>query len=168
MIPTSGILPPLALARDYTGTGGMGKGGLSFPAPAASLPRMIALLLTLILGLIAALHLLWAVGFWFPIRDEAALARAVVGARGITKMPGAGPCALVAMALVFLISVIHWPDVAARLWLLRAAAAVFLLRGVATYTPGWRGIVPEQPFARLDQRIYGPLCLVIGAGLLAV
>ena len=38
---------------------------------------------------IAAVHLLWALGFWWPIKDEAALARAVVGTKGIDRMPGA-------------------------------------------------------------------------------
>ncbi|GHC53564.1 DUF3995 domain-containing protein [Neogemmobacter tilapiae] len=129
---------------------------------------MIAMLLTLTLGLIAALHLLWGFGFWFPIRDEARLARTVVGAKGIVEMPGAVPCALVVVALLFGISVIHWPDVTARGWLLRAAAGVFLLRGLASYAPVWRRLVPEQPFARLDRAFYGPLGLAIGVGLLEV
>ena len=165
MIPTCGILPPLALVRDYTGKGGRSKGGLPFAGAGDSLGGMIAVVMTLALGLIAALHLLWAVGFWFPIRDEARLARAVVGARGITQMPGAVPCAVVAMSLVFLISVIHWPEVAARSWLLGGAGCVFLLRGVASYLPFWRRLVPEHPFARLDQLFYGPLCLMLGVGL---
>ncbi|MGR3466460.1 MAG: hypothetical protein ACU0CI_01160, partial [Shimia sp.] len=38
--------------------------------------------------LIAALHALWALRIWWPIREEAALARAVVGTEGITRMPG--------------------------------------------------------------------------------
>jgi hypothetical protein len=47
-----------------------------------------------------------------------------------------------------------------------AAGAVFLGRGLAAYIPAWRRVTPEQPFARLDQIAYGPLCLALGAGFL--
>jgi len=43
----------------------------------------IALLASIGLIVIAAAHLLWALGIWWPIKDEAALARAVVGSKGI-------------------------------------------------------------------------------------
>ena len=41
---------------------------------------------------------------------------------------------------------------------------VFLGRGIAGFTPTWRALTPEQPFATLDLRYYSPLCLAIGAG----
>ena len=41
---------------------------------------------------------------------------------------------------------------------------VFLGRGIAGFTPWWRRLAPEQPFARLDVRYYSPLCLLIGLG----
>lgn len=50
---------------------------------------------------IAALHLPSALGDWGPVRDEAGLARAVVGARDIARMPGAMATALVVVALLF-------------------------------------------------------------------
>ena len=43
-------------------------------------------------------------------------------------------------------------------------ALVFLGRGIAGFTPWWRRLAPEQPFARLDVRYYSPLCLLIGLG----
>lgn len=128
---------------------------------------MIIWTLTLILLAIAALHLLWAIGFWWPIRDEAGLARAVVGQRGITRMPGALPASLVVVALM---TAAWWPwygmVAGPRLYLVGLAflALGFALRGVAAYLPAWRRLVPEQPFARLDRAAYGPLCLLI-AGL---
>jgi len=104
-------------------------------------------------------------------RDDASCARAVAGFRGISTMPSPALCFAVAATLV-----------AAALWvllvsgriasgvphiLLTAAgsilALVFLARGAAAYLPAWRRLTPEQPFARLDQAVYGPLCLVIGA-----
>jgi hypothetical protein len=117
----------------------------------------------------AALHLLWAIGFWWPIRDEAALARAVVGVRGIKRMPGAAACSAVVVALLFaamwartLVRVDHWLVTAVGL----ALAAVFLGRGAATYAGLIRRLAPEEPFAALDRRWYAPLCLAFGAGFL--
>ena len=124
-------------------------------------------ILTTILTALTALHLLWAMGFWWPIRDEAQLARAIAGFKGINKMPGAVPSALVAVALMAVIwLLLGWPHGTWRSLGLAAAAAVFTLRGLAAYTPAWRRITPEMPFVRLDRRYYGPLCLIIGAGLI--
>lgn len=126
----------------------------------------LAVLISALLFVPAALHLLWAIGAWVPIRDEAALARATVGAPGISKMPGPIPCALVFVALSFAAALPHLTTFPLRTLLLPAIAAVFLLRGIATYLPAWRKLVPEEPFATLDQRYYGPLCLVLGASFL--
>jgi Protein of unknown function (DUF3995) len=125
-------------------------------------------LLALVLITIAAVHVLWGVGFWFPIRDEATLARTVIGARGITQMPGAMPCSVVAVALLFLAVVLFWPDGDQRQNVVWIAAGTFLVRSAVAYTPFWRDMLPEQPFARLDRLYYAPLCLVIGLGLLLV
>ena len=35
---------------------------------------ILGLILSVVLVVIAAVHLLWAIGYWFPITDEAALA----------------------------------------------------------------------------------------------
>ena len=67
---------------------------------------MIAAALAVVLAALAVLHGLWAIGVWWPIRDEAALARAVVGRPGITRMPGAVPSALVVVALLWAAA---WP-----------------------------------------------------------
>ncbi|PSL21199.1 DUF3995 domain-containing protein [Shimia abyssi] len=122
-----------------------------------------ATLLSVALIIPAALHLLWAVGYWTPIRDETALARATVGAKGITQMPGPVPCAVVAVALFFAAILPHIPSFPMHGLLMTGAATVFLLRGIATYTPHWRKLFCEDPFATLDQRFFGPLILAIGA-----
>jgi hypothetical protein len=127
--------------------------------------RGITVILTLILLAIAALHLMWAIGWWFPIRDEAALARAVVGTAGITRMPGAVACALVVVALLAVIAILWWPQGWLRTTGLWGAAAVFLLRGAVAYTPLMDGAAPEEPFRSLNRRWYSPLILLIGAGL---
>lgn len=126
----------------------------------------LAFLVTATLMIPSALHLLWAIGHWTPIRDEAALTRAVVGAPGLTRMPGAIACAVVSMALLFVALLPHLSNFPAQKAILQGAAGVFLLRGVAAYLPVWRKRLPEQPFATLDVRLYGPLCLFVGASLL--
>ena len=124
---------------------------------------LLAAILSTVLGAIALVHLVWAIGFWWPIRDEAALARAVLGTPNAAKMPGAIPCALVAVALLFAAVLPFDGDFPLRGLLMPLIAAVFVLRGIAAYLPAWRARVPTEPFAHLDTRYYGPLCLVIGA-----
>lgn len=125
----------------------------------------LALPVAAVLSAIAALHLAWAIGWWVPIREERALARAVVGTRGVTRMPGAVPCALVAVALAFVAALPFMPGFPGQKLLLGAAALVFLGRGALAHTAAWRRLTPEQPFSRLDRQVYGPLCLAVGAGL---
>lgn len=116
-----------------------------------------------VLIVIAAIHLLWALGYWWPIRDEAALARAVVGTRGITRMPGAAPTAAVVVALMFAAAWPWFPDGGFKAFGLVVIALVFQLRCVVTYTPFWQRLSPEQPFRRLDETRYAPL--IGGLGL---
>ena len=76
---------------------------------------ILATLLSAALLLPATLHMLWAIGYWTPLKDETALARATVGAPGITKMPGAVPCALVFVALSFAAALPHLTTFPARI-----------------------------------------------------
>lgn len=130
---------------------------------------LIAIIWTIILLEIAALHLLWAARIWVPIREEEALARAVVGSAGITRMPGMVPCAAVALALAVAASLPWWDVFGLRRAALLAMALVFLARGAATYIPAIARLCPEEPFRSLNRKAYGPLCLMLGilAALLA-
>ncbi len=125
---------------------------------------MIALSLLASAGLIviAALHLMWALGYWWPIKDEAELARAVVGSKGITKMPGAAATSLVVVALLFAAAWPWFPDTALKSLGLFGIAVVFQIRAVAAYSPMMKRACPEQPFRRLDETIYAPLCMAFG------
>lgn len=136
----------------------------------------IALLLAGLLGTISLLHLYWALGGVWPGHDTPSLARAVVGSRGIVKMPPVGVTTLVAIALA---AAALWPLMWAALvpyslpqtvivlgmWLW---ALLFVTRGLAGYLPIFGTDQMEQPFARLNRRIYSPLCLAIGAGFVAL
>ena len=134
---------------------------------------LLALIIALILLAIAALHAYWGFGGAWPGRDAADCARRVGGFPGARRMPGPGPsfavaAALLAAALLVMLEgdLIALPVPAVLVSLATLCAAfVFLGRGIAGFTPAWRRLTPEQPFATLDVRYYSPLCLAIGAGI---
>lgn len=125
----------------------------------------LALFLTLMLSAVAALHLAWALRIWWPVTDEAQLARTVVGSRNIARMPAPLACAGVVAALSAAAVWLWLP----RHWLvslgLAAMTGVFVLRGLVTYTPLADRFFVEEPFRSLNRHYYSPLCLLIGAGL---
>ena len=128
--------------------------------------------LTFLPLMVAALaHLLWALGTTWPIRTEALLAQTVVGRSGITRMPNRLLTFVIAIVLTLAAIVAmgmagHDDGGITRTILGALLAIVFLARGVAGYTRGWRARYPVEPFATLDRKNYSPLCLWIGAGFL--
>lgn len=122
------------------------------------------MVLSAVLISLAVLHVLWGIGFWFPITDETQLVRAVAGFDGADKMPGPVACSLVAVALFMAVSCLWWPPGPFRFVALCMIGAVFVARGAAAFTPFWRNMTPTEPFASLDRKYYGPLCLVLGLG----
>ncbi|WP_165352892.1 DUF3995 domain-containing protein [Loktanella sp. IMCC34160] len=129
---------------------------------------ILALVLSAICVVVAAIHLLWALGRWFPLGDERRMVAAVVGFREATRMPGPIPCSLVVVALLFAASAPWWGDGMVRQVILWASAAVFGARGVLAYTRWWRWLTPQEPFASNDRRYYGPMCLLLSAGYLVL
>ena len=129
---------------------------------------ILSLLISAVLALIALVHALWGFGIWVPIRNEEALAHAVVGARGVTRMPGPIPCFLVVAGLVAVIIAIWAQAGLFRSVILWGAAVVFLGRGLIAFMKFWRGMAPVEPFATNDRRFYGPLSLSLAVGLLLV
>lgn len=128
----------------------------------------VPVLVSLILLSIAIVHVLWAIGFWWPIRDEEKLVRAVAGAKGGTKMPGAAASATVAMALISLVWWIWYGGqfgTQIHVTVLWGAMAIFAVRGIVPWMEFWRKKWPEEPFATLDKKYYGPLCIVIALAL---
>ena len=122
----------------------------------------LSLALALPLLALSALHLLWAGRIWFPLRTEPALARAVTGFPSAATMPSPMLCALVALVLMIGASLPYWPPSPLRGLMIWGMAAVFVGRGAVTYTAFWRRLTPMDPFATLDRRYYGPLCLILG------
>jgi hypothetical protein len=124
-------------------------------------------ILTGLLGMLALLHILCGVGVWFPIADQAALSRAVIGIHGRKSMPGPVACGVVAVALLAAAWVLWWVPGGIKEVALILIAAVFTARGLAAYLPAWRRLAPAEPFATLDRFCYGPLCLALGLVFLA-
>jgi len=133
---------------------------------------VLAFALAFVLLLITTLHVYWGIGGIWPGKDAASCAHGVIGFRGVDEMPTPFTCFAVAACLGL---ATLWPlalegvfaspfpkaGLAATSLLI---ALVFLARGIAGFTPWWRRLAPQQPFARLDLRYYSPLCLLIGLG----
>jgi hypothetical protein len=126
---------------------------------------------SMILLVLAGLHVYWGLGGVWPGDDPRSLALTVAGFKGVQAMPPPLACLMVAAALIAAAAwaqtlagvglriLPHWLAVLGGI----ALSAIFLVRGVAAYLPAWRAITPEQPFASYDVALYGPLCLFLGA-----
>ncbi|MEX4006152.1 DUF3995 domain-containing protein [Neoaquamicrobium sediminum] len=133
---------------------------------------LVATLVALVLVLLAALHVYWGLGGVWPGTDQKSCARAIAGFKGIDRMPSppaafsvAAALAVAALIALALAGIVTLPLPAALIRLGGLGAAlVFLGRGIAGFTPAWRRITPEMPFARNDRLYFSPLCLLIGAG----
>jgi len=138
--------------------------------------NLLAYALSFVLLLTTAAHVYWGMGGIWPGRDTASCARAVVGFRGVKEMPSPAICFAVAACLGL---ATLWPMALQGVFAspfphdgLAATAVmlglVFGGRGLAGFTPWWRRLAPEQPFARLDGRLYSPLCLAIGTAFVVL
>lgn len=132
---------------------------------------LVASLIFVALLAVAIAHFIWSIGGTWPIRNEALLAKTVVGLPGITKMPPKIASFAVAAAVLAagVIALSLADDTAGGGWLTAIGillGLLFLGRGAVGYSAGWRARFPEEPFATLDRKNYSPLCLAIGAGFL--
>lgn len=130
--------------------------------------------LVAILLVLAALHLYWGVGGFWPGSDADSLRLHVVGTRS-GAMPGFAACAAVAGALVAAAGVVLARHGVVPLgsfaWLATAGYValifVFGLRGLAPYLTPVFSYAQGTPFFELNRLYYAPLCLAIAAALLA-
>jgi hypothetical protein len=131
---------------------------------------LLAFILFAVVFALSWIHFQWSRGRYWPEQSEEALARAVVG-DGRRRMPSRFACLAVSVALA---AVALWPlcvmDRASELSMRQVSmviAGTFVARGIAGYTPRWRGYFYDEPFATRDKRYYSPLCLLIGLGYAA-
>lgn len=135
---------------------------------------LLAVILAATLFALAGVHLYWAFGGRWPGHDERSLVEHVVGRTAGMRAPGPLACAAVAAALavsgLLALGAVAPPSPLSNwLWVARwPLVAVFGLRGLATYVPAVFRYAEGTPFERLNRRAYGPLCLAIALGLLAL
>jgi len=134
---------------------------------------LISSLMFIALLAVSMAHFLWAFGRTWPIRDEKLLAQTVVGFRDIDRMPPRLASFGVALATlaagIFALALAdHDSGGLAMTLIALPAAAVFLARGIVGYTAWWAEKTPEPSFRFNDRRVYSPLCLLLGAGFLAL
>ncbi len=133
----------------------------------------LAVLLSFVFALVGAVHVLWALRVWWPIRDEARLAQTVVGTPGITRMPASWLTMVVvgavAVGMAWIAMLAGWVAAPVPVWLVTTGgavmAAILLVRGTATYVAPLFGASAAPAFTRLDRRFYAPLILALGTGV---
>jgi hypothetical protein len=133
----------------------------------------LALILAAALFALSGVHLYWAFGGRWPGHDEASMVERVVGRTRGMRAPGFLASAAVALALAAggalaaatLVSTPWDMLLKAARWLL---FAVFAVRGLAAYVPPVFRYAEGTPFATLNRRAYGPLCLAIALGILVL
>jgi hypothetical protein len=139
------------------------------------LAELVGICLALVLVAAGLLYLLWAAGVTFPFASEQALARALIGRRGITRVPSRAAFVYLAVLLIaaalaaFLLGGYSQAVPQSKPFLAPVGlllALVFLGRGVAGVLPAFERAAPEQPYLSLNRRIYSPLCFAAGLGFL--
>lgn len=142
----------------------------------ALLVDQISILIFVVLLATAGIHVLWGLGNTWPLRSKQELINAVVGSKGLSQMPSMGLTLLVAIGIAAAGVFALWGGGVVELplprWMRKASlavlAAIFLLRGAATYL-GFGPITNTvEPFYTLNIRYYSPLILAIGAGYLVL
>ncbi len=137
---------------------------------------LVAYGIFVVLAAVSALHIGWAFGMAWPAKTRTDLPAMVVGIPEGSPMPPAWLTLAVAIAILALGAAALWGAGvvfaaafgAYRPWAMLAIAAVFALRGVATYLPFGPLQASVQPFRRLDRRYFAPLCLLLAAGYVAL
>jgi hypothetical protein len=133
----------------------------------------LAAVLAAALFALSGLHLYWGFGGRWPGHDETSMVEHVVGRTRGMRAPGLLASTAVALALaaggaLVLASLTStgWDGwLQAGRWIL---FAVFAGRGLATYVPPVFRYAEGTPFATLNRRAYGPLCLAIALGILVL
>lgn len=136
----------------------------------------ISILIFFVLVATAGIHVLWGLGKTWPMRSKQELINAVVGSKGLTRMPSMGLTLMVAVGIAAAGVFALWGggvvELPLPLWMRKASLAVlaviFLLRGAVTYLQFGPITNTVEPFRTLNMRYYSPLILAIGIGYLVL
>ena len=137
--------------------------------------KLAAVTVASALGGISLLHVYWGVGGRWPGSDEESLARTVVGGPEGMRMPSTLACHAVALVLATgtwvvlaaagLLPSLFSPRLVQGLALL--GAGILLLRGGGGFLDArFRPEIQGSRYARLNTRLFSPLCLGLSALLL--
>lgn len=135
--------------------------------------RALGLIMFAALSVIAAIHVYWGLGYYWPLESKQALVDAVIGdprARRIPPIQGTGAVAAAIWAAGFAALRASGAMRFGWAWLARGACAllalVFLARAASGFALGGAilhyRVTPE--FKILDLWIYSPLCLAFALG----
>jgi len=125
-----------------------------------------------ILLLIALIHIVWALGSYWPAKDEQSLINTVIGSAKRSVMPapfliilvaigifGAGLCVLWGPELISL----PFPEWIKQTSLI-SLIIIFAARGISTYLFVAPLVNRTEPFKTLDRQYFAPLCLLLSLG----
>lgn len=129
-----------------------------------------------VLLLVSLVHIGWAFGMAWPAKTREMLVTMVTGMPKGTPMPPAALTMAVAVVVFGFGLVALWGGGVIVLpmfaglkgWALLGVAAIFGLRGLATYLPFGPLQAAVQPFRTLDLRYFAPLCGLLSAGYFAI
>lgn len=135
---------------------------------------LVSILIFVVLGAVAFIHVLWGFGMTWPAQDGQTLSDMVVGTKDAAFMPGLLLTLIVAAGIAMAGVFALWGGGVISLWLptwmrtasLAVLAAIFLVRGAVTYLPFGPLADTVEPFRTLDYRYFAPLILAIGLGYL--
>lgn len=135
---------------------------------------MIAWVIFVVLQTIAAIHILWAFGVYWPASSGKELSAMVAGVQNPSTMPPtvltifvAGCFSAMGIAALWEAGVIDLPWLAAlqgKIALL--LTVIFIGRGVLTYLPFGPLAKASEPFRTLDLQAFAPLSICLGLGFL--
>ncbi len=132
--------------------------------------NVLAIFLSIVLTLLAALHFYWAV---FGIKDPASVIPAT-GKNQTVKAPGKLASAfvgvvLLAFAFVYLNKVISYVGFSWLTYVSLAIGAIFILRALGDFKyVGFFKTKKDSKFSVMDTKYYSPLCLLMGILILAL
>lgn len=136
---------------------------------------MLTASLIAICAVAGALHVLWALRIWWPIADEAELARTVVGGPEMTRMPGRMitwvVSAVIFLGMLWIMLLAGWVQLDLPGWLVQLGgwtmSAILILRALYPYVL-FRHLNLNPRFRRLNLIYFSPIILYLGVGSLVL